>query len=179
MERTRVKDTFKRMSKNLRISLRTSSIVSDHLKSDYIEPEHLLAGILLNENALATKIVSSMGLNIQDVVGRILGSLGMDITVNVDIPMEISLSLETKDILRKAYSWSQRFSHVYVGTEHVMLAILESKNFFTSSLNEIGLTQKRFEKYLFEYATYPLGILSKPKITVSGREEGKLLDVIG
>ena len=60
-----------------------------------------------------------------------------------------------------------------------MLAILESKNFFTSSLNEIGLTQKRFEKYLFEYATYPLGILSKPKITVSGREEGKLLDVIG
>ena len=100
MERTRVKDTFKRMSKNLRISLRTSSIVSDHLKSDYIEPEHLLAGILLNENALATKIVSSMGLNIQDVVGRILGSLGMDITVNVDIPMEISLSLETKDILR-------------------------------------------------------------------------------
>ena len=179
MERTKVKDTFKRMSKNLRISLRTSSIVSDHLKSDYIEPEHLLAGILLNENALATKIVSSMGLNIQDVVGRILGNLGMDITVNVDIPMEVNLSLETKDILRKAYSWSQRFSHVYVGTEHVMLAILESKNFFTSSLNEIGLTQKRFEKYLFEYATYPLGILSKPKITVSGREEGKLLDVIG
>ena len=179
MERKNRKDKFKRMSNNLRISLRTSSIISDHLKSEYVEPEHLLVGILLNDNALATKIVSGMGIDIKDLAGRILKNIAMDITVNTDIPVEVNLSRETKDILRKAYNWSQRFSHVYVGTEHVMLAILESKNFFTSSLNELGLTQRRFEKYLFEYATYPLGILSKPKITTLAREEGRLLDVIG
>ena len=179
MERNDKKDRFKRMSRNLRVSLRTSSIISNHLKSEYIEPEHLFVGILLNENALATKIISGMGIDVKGVAGRILGDIAIDITVNTDISIEVNLSRETKDILRKAYSWSQRFSHVYVGTEHVMLAILESKNFFASSLNEFGLTQKRFEKYLFEYATYPLGILSKPKITPLAREEGRLLDVIG
>lgn len=179
MERNDKKDRFKRMSRNLRVSLRTSSIISNHLKSEYIEPEHLFVGILLNENALATKIISGMGIDVKGVAGRILGDIAIDITVNTDISIEVNLSRETKDILRKAYSWSQRFSHVYVGTEHVILAILESKSFLTSSLNEIGLTQRRFEKYLFEYATYPLGILSKPKITPLAREEGRLLDVIG
>ena len=179
MERNDKKDRFKRMSRNLRVSLRTSSIISNHLKSEYIEPEHLFVGILLNENALATKIISGMGIDVKGVAGRILGDIAIDITVNTDISIEVNLSWETKDILRKAYSWSQRFSHVYVGTEHVILAILESKSFLTSSLNEIGLTQRRFEKYLFEYATYPLGILSKPKITPLAREEGRLLDVIG
>ncbi len=179
MKRNIKRDTFKRISKNTRISLRTSSLIADHLKSEYIEPEHLLVGILLNENALATKIVNSMGIVVKDIVGRVLDNMGVDITASTDSPMEIKLSSKTKEVLRRAYDWSHKFSHVYVGTEHIMLSLLESKDLFIIDLVGIGLSQRRFQKYLFEYATYPLGILSKPKVSNMGPEQGGLLESIG
>jgi len=173
------KRTFRRMSKNARISLRTSSVISDHLKSGYVEPEHLLVGILLNEDALATKVVSSMGIEVKDIVGKILDSMGVDITANVETPLNIALSPKTKEILRRAYDWSQKFSHVYVGTEHLMLGILESKDLFIVDLANMGLTQKSFQKSLLEHATYPLGVLAKPEVSVVGPQQSRILDIIG
>ena len=179
MEKVNRKHIFKRVSKNARISLRTSSLIAEHVKSGYVEPEHLLVGILLNENALATKVIIGMGFDIKEIVGKVLDSMGVDITANVNIQKDIKLSPKSKEILRRAYDWSQKFSHVYVGTEHLILSILESKDIFILDLVNKGLTQRRFQKQLFEHATYPLGILAKPEVTAMGSEQGKILDVIG
>ncbi len=179
MERVTKKQIFKRVSKNARICLRTSSFIAEHLKSAYIEPEHILVGILLNENALATKIVISMGFDIKEIVGKILDNMGIDITANTNIQREIRLSPRSKEVLRRSYDWSQKLSHVYVGTEHMMLSILESKDIFIIDLVNKGLTQKAFQKNLFEHATYPLGVLAKPEMAATGPQQGKILDVIG
>ncbi len=179
MEKVIKKNIFKRVSRNARISLRTSAIIADHLKSDSIEPEHLLVGILLNENALATKIIEGMGINIKEIVGRVFDSMGIDITANINKTMEVKLSSKSKEVIRRGYDWSQKYSHVYVGTEHLMLSILESKDLFILDLVNIGLTQKRFQKNLFEHATYPLGVLAKPEMSSIGPEQGKILDMIG
>ncbi|HNW23276.1 MAG TPA: ATP-dependent Clp protease ATP-binding subunit [Candidatus Dojkabacteria bacterium] len=179
MERVTKKQIFKRVSKNARICLRTSSFIAEHLKSAYIEPEHILVGILLNENALATKIVISMGFDIKEIVGKILDNMGIDITANTNIQREIRLSPRSKEVLRRSYDWSQKLSHVYVGTEHMMLSILESKDIFIIDLVNKGLTQKAFQKNLFEHATYPLGVLAKPEMAATGPQQGKILDIIG
>ncbi len=179
MGRVIKKDIFKRISKNARISLRTSSLISEHLKSEYVEPEHLLVGILLNENALATKIVISMGLKIKQIVGRVLDNIGVDVTADVNTVREVKLSPNSKEILRRAYDWSLRLSHVYVGTEHLMLSILESKDLYIKDIVSMGLTQRRFNKFLFEHATYPLGVLTKPEMSINAPSQGKILDVIG
>lgn len=159
--------------------MRTASLISQHLESDYVQPEHLLVGILLNENSLATKIINSMDINIKDIVGKILDSMGIDIIASTDSPMELRFSKKTKEVLRRAYDWSQKFAHVYVGTEHVMLGLLELKDSFVMDLVNMGLTQRKFQKYLFEYATYPLGVLSKPKISKMVPEETTFLGSIG
>ncbi len=179
MEKATRKEIFKRVSKNARISLRTSSVIAEHAKSDFVEPEHLLVGILLNESSLATKIVIAMGFEVKDIVGKILNNIGVDVTKNVSSSMEVRLSPKSKEILRRAYDWSQRFSHVYVGTEHLMLSILESKDLFIIDLVNMGLNQKRFQKYLFEHATYPLGVLAKPEMSMVGQEQGRILDALG
>ncbi len=179
MNRVTRKQIFKRVSKNARICLRTSSFIADHLKSSYVEPEHILVGILLNENALATKIVISMGFDVKEIVGRILDNMGVDITANTNVQKEIKLSPRSKEVLRRAYDWSQKLSHVYVGTEHIMFSILESKDIFIQDLVNRGLTQRAFQKNLFEHATYPLGVLAKPEVTGAAPEQGKILDVIG
>ncbi len=179
MEKVIKKDIFKRISKNARISLRTSSLISEHLKSEFVQPEHLLVGILLNENALATKIVASMGLEIKEIVGKVLDNIGVDITADINTSRDLKFSPSSKEVLRRAYDWSLRLSHVYVGTEHLMLSILESKDLYIKDIVNMGLTQRRFHKYLFEHATYPLGVLAKPEMSNSVPSQGKILDVIG
>ncbi len=179
MEKVIKKDIFKRISKNARISLRTSSLISEHLKSEFVQPEHLLVGILLNENALATKIVASMGLEIKEIVGKVLDNIGVDITADINTRRDLKFSPSSKEVLRRAYDWSLRLSHVYVGTEHLMLSILESKDLYIKDIVNMGLTQRRFHKYLFEHATYPLGVLAKPEMSNSVPSQGKILDVIG
>lgn len=179
MEKVIKKDIFKRISKNARISLRTSSLISEHLKSEFVQPEHILVGILLNENALATKIVASMGLEIKEIVGKVLDNIGVDITADINTSRDLKFSPSSKEVLRRAYDWSLRLSHVYVGTEHLMLSILESKDLYIKDIVNMGLTQRRFHKYLFEHATYPLGVLAKPDMSNSVPSQGKILDVIG
>ena len=173
------KHIFSRLSKNARISIRNASLIAEHLKSKEIQPEHLLVGILLNENALATKIVSGMGFDSKDILSKVVGRASIDITVNVDTPREVKLSPKTQEIMRKSFDWSQRYSHVYVGSEHIMLGLLESKDIFIQDLVQYGLELKKFQKYLSEHATYPLGVLAKPDINMGGPEQSKILDLIG
>lgn len=179
MRRIARKHIFARLSNNARISLRNASMISDHLKSRYVEPEHMLIGIFLNENSLATKAVVSMGFNTQEILNKVLGVSPLDIVSDVNVPREIKFSESSQIALRKAFDWSQKYSHVYVGTEHLMLAILESPDMFIKDLEKYGLDIRGFQKQIGEFATYPLGVLAKPEVQAMGQKQGTLLDVIG
>ena len=170
---------FTRLSRNAKISIRNASTISKHLKSTSVEPEHILVGILLNENSLATKTVLTMGFNIKEILSTVLKSTALDIVTDSTTPKEIKFSKESQTVLRKAFDWSQRYSHVYVGTEHIMMAILESPDPFLKDLSKYGLELKKFQKHLGEYATYPLGVLAKPEIVGKNAQRGSLLEIIG
>ncbi len=170
---------FSRLSKNAKISIRNASIIAEHLKSKAVEPEHILVGIFFNDNALATKAVLVMGFNTKDTLSKVLGVAKIDLISDVNLPREIKFSKSAQIVLRKAFDWSQRYAHVYVGTEHLMLAILESSDLFIKDLAKYGLDIKKFQKQLSEYATYPLGVLAKPEYTPLDSRDGGLLEVIG
>lgn len=179
MKRISRSQIFSRLSNNARIALRNASMVADHLKSRYVEPEHIMVGIFLNEESLASKAVVAMGFNMQEILNKVLGVAPMDIVSDVNIPREIRFSKSSQIVIRKAFDWSQRYSHVYVGTEHLMMAILESADIFIKDLEKYGLDSKGFQKQIGEYATYPLGILAKPEVQGMGMRQNSLLDVIG
>ncbi len=179
MKRITKSHIFSRLSNNARIAFRNASMIADHLKSKYVQPEHILIGILLNENALATKTVLAMGLNIPDILNKALGVSPLDIVSDVNIPRELRFSKGSQNVLRKAFDWSQKYAHVYVGTEHLMMAILESSDLFIKDLEKYGLDEKTFQKQVGEYATYPLGVLAKPDVPGMSSRQNTLLDVIG
>ncbi len=170
---------FSRLSKNAKRSLRNASMISEHFKGRNVTPQHLAVGILLNEKALATKTIISMGISIQEILNKALGVSSFDIISDVNTPREIRFSKEAQAILRKAFDWSQRYSHVYVGTEHLMLAILQSKESFVKELTTFGLDITTFQKQLGEYAIYPLGVLAKPGIHGIGSNQSTLLNTLG
>lgn len=175
---TRKKSILSRLSSNAKISIRNASIIAENLSKRTVQPEHLLVGILLNQESLAHRILQTMGFNSQEVFKKLLGSVSVDITTDTDKPREVVLSKETQEIIRKAYDWSLKFSHVYVGTEHILLSILDSKDPFIKDLEKYGLDVRRFQKYLFETATYPLGVLAKP-VRQDPFEGENILSILG
>jgi ATP-dependent Clp protease ATP-binding subunit ClpC len=187
-----------RLSKNARISLRNASIVAEHFESNEITPKYLLIGILLNRESLARRTIEDMNIATDKILSDVLDGSNIDITSNGGKSRDIMLSKGAQDILRRAYDWSSKLSHVYVGTEHIILGILSSEISLKKKLEQYGLNSRNFRKKLGEYAIYPLGILTKPDFQsqtgangeeriienigidlVSLAEDGKLDPVIG
>ena len=169
-----------RLSKNARIALRNAGIVAEHFDSEEITPKYLFVGILLNRDSLARRTIEEMDIETERLLNKVLDGSNIDITANGVQSREIVLSKTTQDVLRRAYDWSSKLSHVYVGTEHILLAILTSEIPLQRELKKEGLDSKNFRKKLGEYAIYPLGILSKPNFQIKGRggEEG-IIENIG
>ncbi len=170
---------FNRLSKNANISLRSASLVSEHFKEKKISVTSIFVGILLNEDCIATRVIEEMGLDRGEILKNFFNGKIIEITGDTTAMKEISFSSEVQEIFRKAFDYAQRMAHVYVGTEHLMLAILNSKDPNFDRLSKLGLSYRSFRKVLVNFAMYPLGILVKPgNINMQGREES-VVDFLG
>ena len=153
-----------RLSLNAKVAFRTAAIVSEHLNSPVVLPEHIFIGVILNEESLASRTLFEMGIDRDELIKKSFGGKIIEVTRSTSSPKELDLSIGAQEILRRAYDWSQKMSHVYVGTEHLMLALLQSNEEYFKDLESIGLDFKNFRKNLSKFATYPLGILAKPDV---------------
>lgn len=96
------------------------------LGSDFIGPEHILLGLLKEEDSVAIKILTNLNINLNELRKEVekrtreaSGSLLMDITQGHDRYQKlIELSKEE----------AKRLKHNYVGTEHILLALLRDNN---------------------------------------------------
>jgi ATP-dependent Clp protease ATP-binding subunit ClpC len=170
---------LKRLSKNARISLRNASLIMEHLKAKNISPEHIFVGILLNEDSLATRTIASMGIDRNELLKKSFGGKMIEITTNPNSVRELEISNESQFVLRKAYDISRKYSHVYVGSEHLMEALLQLDTDYFQDLSTIGLSHRTFKKALDNYASYPLGVLARPNVMNTHMEEDSIVDFLG
>ncbi len=168
-----------RLSNNLTISFRIASFVSEHIKEKTVSPVSVLAGIVLNENSLTRKVLLEMNIPTSDILEKILGRRSIEITRDFTVGKEIALSKETKEVMDGAYLFAQRAGHIYVGTEHMMLAILKSNIGSISKLVKIGLTYESFRAALSRIAIYPLGVLAKPMTFPAEEQNMGIMEYLG
>lgn len=122
------------------------------LGSDYIGTEHLLLGIAHEKDTAGGKILNSLGVTVEAVEellsqysqGRSLFSTG-----------EVYAAPRTKRVLETAVEEANELGNSYVGTEHLLLAILhEGGGLAVRILESFDVTQdklqKAFEKVLSE-----------------------------
>jgi heme-degrading monooxygenase HmoA len=91
------------------------------LKHNYIGTEHLLLGLLREEQGLAARVLESLGIRIADVraeVARIVGP-GEEVT-----PGQIPFTPRAKKVLELALREGLALGHNYIGTEHVLLGLV-------------------------------------------------------
>ena len=157
------------------------------LGSDYIGTEHLLLGIAHEKDSAGGKILNSLGVTVDAVEqllsqysqGRSLFSTG-----------EVYAAPRTKRVLEMAVEEANELGHSYVGTEHLLLAILhEGGGLAVRILESFGVTQdklqKAFEKVLSEDSgksdkSVNLGDLDGFAVDLNEKaKQGKIDPVIG
>lgn len=94
---------------------------ASELGHSYIGSEHLLLGLLSTADCAAAKILSARGIRSEIVKGTIIEVTG------IGSPEQISPSNMTpsvKKIIEVSAYESTKSNHSYIGTEHILLALL-------------------------------------------------------
>ncbi|MBW9230872.1 ATP-dependent Clp protease ATP-binding subunit [Leptospira santarosai] len=96
------------------------------LGSDYIGPEHILLGLLKEEDSVAIKILNNLNINLNELRKEVerrtreaSGTLLMDVAGGQD---------RYQKIIELSKEEAKRLKHNYVGTEHILLALLRDNN---------------------------------------------------
>jgi len=91
------------------------------LRHNYIGTEHLLLGLLREEEGLGARVLGSLNVNLEDArteVARIIGQ-GDEETTAAQIPF----TPRAKKVLELSMREALSLGHNYIGTEHVLLGI--------------------------------------------------------
>lgn len=153
------------------------------LGSEYVGVEHLLMGIASEKDSAGGKILHSFGIT-PEKIEQLLGGAHTSF-----FNRELYIAPRTKRVLELAAAEANELGNNYVGTEHLLLAILREGDGMTMSILErFGVTedkmQKAFETVMNESCkgggSATLGDLSDYAIDLNERaKQGKIDPVIG
>lgn len=116
---------------------------ASRLGSEYVGTEHLLLGIAHEKDTAGGKILAALGITIPAIVQVLQqyeGSSGLRNT-------EMYVAPRTKRVMEMAVQEANELGNSYVGTEHLLLAILhEGGGLAIRILQSLGVTEENLEE---------------------------------
>ncbi|WP_225097244.1 Clp protease N-terminal domain-containing protein [Streptomyces sp. CoH27] len=107
-------------------------------------PEHLVLGLLAEPEGLAARAIVEQGVLLDSVRQAATAALP---PAAEDVPDLIPYGPEAKKALELTFREALRLGHNYIGTEHILLALLEQEN-GEGVLSGLGITKADTEKYV-------------------------------
>lgn len=109
----------------------------------YIGSEHLLLGLIREGTGVAAKALSEAGISEQAVIEKIKAVNGEK--PSIDQNTELSLTPRSKRILEYSAMEAKRLAHSYIGTEHILMAIVRDGDGVAAQiLNSLGINPGEF-----------------------------------
>jgi len=122
-----------------RFTRRAQKII--YLANDYVGSEHLLMGLIELGEGMGYDILREIGVNVQKLYKEIEKKLGQG--ENILQIGELPFTPRAKRILELAVSEAKDLGQSFVGTEHLLLAILKEEEAFASQiLQAFGVSYK-------------------------------------
>ncbi|MEU1516082.1 Clp protease N-terminal domain-containing protein [Streptomyces sp. NPDC005811] len=109
-------------------------------------PEHLVLGLLAEPEGLAAKAITAQGV-LLDTVRQTAGAALPPAAE--EIPELLPYGSDAKKVLELTFREALRLGHNYVGTEHILLALLEFEN-GTGVLSDLGIRKSAVEGWVAE-----------------------------
>jgi hypothetical protein len=109
-----------------------------------ITPDHLVLGLLTDQESLALRLLASQGIDAE----RIRAAITLPPATGERHEL-IPFNGPAKKVLELTFREALRLGHNYIGTEHLVLALLEAEN-AEGPLHAVGVDRERFETGLAE-----------------------------
>ena len=155
-------DKLERFTKQARRVLKLAQEEALKFNHSYIGTEHLLLGLLNDKDSAAVKVLRDMGVN----PAHVRRTLERLIKPGRRAPSHLTLTPRTKRVLALAVDEARRLGHNYVGTEHLLLALVkEDEGLAVDVLRNMGLDLDAIRK-----RTTKLLVETKPRTTVRPAE---------
>ena len=117
-----------------------------------IRPEHLVLGLLSEPEGLAMRALADRGVTADAIRRAATAALPPAAS---DLPALIPFDGQTKKALELTFREALRLGHNYVGTEHILLALLELEG-GTGVLSGLGVDKAGIETAVTAYlSTWP------------------------
>ncbi len=104
---------------------------------NYIGTEHLLLGLAREGGGVAAKVLLDNGASAKSIEEKI------EFFVGTDLPLgnaPLSFTPRTKSVLESSYSEARKLGHNYIGTEHILIALLrENESLAVRILISVGV----------------------------------------
>ncbi|MEJ5199475.1 MAG: Clp protease N-terminal domain-containing protein, partial [Anaerolineae bacterium] len=115
-------DNLDRFTKHARQVLQLAQEEAVRLNHNYIGTEHLLLGLVKEENGLASRVLRNLGATPQEVT-RIVERMAPR---NPRPPFgKPTLTPRTKHVIELAIEEARKLSHPNIGTEHLLLGLVQ------------------------------------------------------
>jgi len=138
-------DCMHRFTKSAQHVLLLAQEEVQHFQHGSIEPEYLLLGLIRERDSLASRVLSNLGIEDDQIRNAIEASTEHS---SYTIHDEPGLSSRAKKVLEFAVDEARLLNHSFVGTEHVLLALIREHEGITANLFKhlgISLAQVRRE----------------------------------
>ena len=155
------------------------------LKHNYIGTEHILLGLLREEEGLAARVLESLDITVERVraqVVRIVGS-GEEVTSG-----QIPFTPRAKKVLELALREALSLGHNYIGTEHILLGLVrENEGVAARILLDFDADSEKIRNEVIRMLSGPgsrqrgsgSGAAGAPAGPGEGKKSSKLLDQFG
>jgi hypothetical protein len=107
-----------------------------------ITPDHLLLALFAEPKGLAAKLLSGQGIDADKAAKAVTLPPEID-----DVPSLIPFNSQAKKALELTFRQALRLGHNYIGTEHILLALLEAED-SDGPLHGLGVDKDRVESEL-------------------------------
>lgn len=111
------------------------------LGENYVSTEHLLLGMVRENDSVAAQILDNMGISL----GRIRSEIERQVTRGDGrLGTDMQLTPRAKRVIDLAYDEARQLSNNYIGTEHILLGLIrEGEGLAGRVLNKLGVELER------------------------------------
>ena len=145
------------------------------LGENYVSTEHLLLGLVRENDSVAARILDRMGVSL----GRIRSEIERQVTRGDGrLGQDMQLTPRAKRVIDLAYDEARQLSNNYIGTEHLLLGLIrEGEGLAGRVLAKLGVELERTRREVMHLQDNDSGMPAAQK--QSGRSRTPTLDEFG
>jgi len=158
---------FERYTERARQVVVLAQVEARTLKHDYIGTEHILLGLLREREGLAARVLESAGVTAEAARVAVVRTVGSGEEMSRG---QIPFTPRAKEVLARALRESAGLGHNYIGTEHILLALVAGgEGVAVRVLLDFGADEQRIRAEVMRIVASPPGAAAVRESAPVGR----------